>query len=142
MTGDRSIAVTLENRLMSHGIYVLEADWNDPDSETERGDGRSIDTDPGPRDGHELRLEYEVVTDVPQVTSDEVGTVVRTVLEIADERGWSPGRLEITSRRTDGSFRGRWHVEREWFDGLHAEYSEGEFSRRVLETVTTGSIDE
>ncbi len=69
MTGDPPIAVTLENRLMSHGIYVLEVEWDEPSSETD------------------FHLTYEVVTDAPRVTSDEVGTVVRTVLAIADERG-------------------------------------------------------
>ncbi|TYT61840.1 hypothetical protein [Natrialba swarupiae] len=124
MTGDPPIAVTLENRLMSHGIYVLEVEWDEPSSETD------------------FHLTYEVVTDAPRVTSDEVGTVVRTVLAIADERGWSPGHLEATSRGTDGSLRGRWRVERDWFDDLHAELTESEFSRRILETVTTGSVDE
>ncbi|RQG90581.1 hypothetical protein [Natrarchaeobius chitinivorans] len=141
MSDDRPIGVSLENRLMSDGIYVLSIEWGDDPGGGER-DGSSRSDAVGARDGVRMSLEYEVVSDAPRVTSDEVGTVVRTVLAIADEREWSPGRLSVTSRTTGGDVRGRWHVERAWFDGLSAELSEHEFSRRVLETVTAGSDEE
>ncbi|MFP8954338.1 hypothetical protein ACLI4Z_15425 [Natrialbaceae archaeon A-arb3/5] len=114
MSDANPIGVALENRLMSHGIYLLEFDHDE--------DGLSI--------------EYEVVSPASTVTSDEVGTVVRTLLAVADEREWEPGRVEATSSTTDGTVRGRWHVEREWFDRLSDELTEVEFSQRVLETVT------
>ncbi|SDQ61562.1 hypothetical protein [Natronobacterium texcoconense] len=124
MTDERPVSVALENRLMSHGIYV-----NDCSPE---GDDASVD------DGTDLELEYETVAEAPVVTSDEVGAVVRTLLAVAEERNWTPGRLEATSLSTDGEVRGRWHVEAAWFDRLSADLSEVEFSQRVLETVSTG----
>lgn len=129
MSDERPVAVSLENRLMSHGIYVtecrrLETDGAQPDDTSES-------------DRPAFYLEYETVADAPVVTSEEVGAVVRTVLAVAEERGWTPGRLEATSLTTDGDHRGRWHVEADWFDQLGIGLSEIEFSERVLETVTT-----
>ncbi|AEH37128.1 hypothetical protein [Halopiger xanaduensis] len=125
---ERPVGVALENRLMSHGIYVNEverlADEHEPDGEPIAAG-----------DGTDVRLEYETIAEVDVVTSDEVGAVVRTLLEIADEREWTPGQLEVTSLTTDGDLRGRWHVEGEWFDRLGDDLSELEFSERVLETI-------
>ncbi|OLZ41011.1 hypothetical protein A6E15_08410 [Natrinema saccharevitans] len=123
-TAAHPVSVTLENRLMSHGYYVTSFDWRD-------GDGEET----APVDGVGIDLEYEAVSDVPAVTRDEVGAVLRTLLSIGEERSWTPGRLEVTSVRTDGTVRGRWHVEREWFDRLGADLSQVEFSQLVLETV-------
>lgn len=108
------LEVTLENRLMGQGIYV---------NSLERTDDRT-------------RLEYEMVHDVPGVTTHEVSTVVRIVLTVAEEREWEPGTLEAVSRSTDGDRRGTWRVEREWFDQLGDELSELEFSDLVLDTIT------
>ncbi|ELY63976.1 hypothetical protein [Natrinema versiforme] len=121
-TGERSVAVTLENRLMSHGLYLTSFAWLD-------------DTEPPGEDGAGIELEYEAVSEVPAVTSDEVGAVLRTLLTIGDEREWTPGRLEVTSLTTDGDVRGWWYVEREWFDRLGKDLSQLEFSQRVLDTV-------
>ncbi len=118
------VSVTLENRLMSHGYYVTSFDWRD-------GDG----ADATPADGVGIALEYEAVSDAPAVTRDEVGAVLRTLLSIGEERSWTPGRLEATSFGTDGTVRGRWHVEREWFDRLGTDLSQVEFSQLVLGTV-------
>lgn len=126
---ERPVGVALENRLMSHGIYVSEVERLA--DETGEPDGEPIDA----RDGTDVRLEYETIAEVDVVTSDEVGAVVRTLLEIADEREWTPGRLEVASLTTDGDLRGRWHVEGEWFDRLGDDLSELEFSERVLETI-------
>ncbi|MBZ6496536.1 hypothetical protein [Natrinema longum] len=120
--GERPVAVTLENRLMSHGIYVTSVAWMDG-------------TEPPGEDGVGIELEYEVVSEAAAVTDDEVGAVLRTLLTIGDEREWTPGRLEVTSLTTDGDVRGWWYVEREWFDGLGEELSELEFSQRVLSTI-------
>ncbi|QCS42681.1 hypothetical protein [Natrinema versiforme] len=121
-TGERSVAVTLENRLMSHGLYLTSFAWLD-------------DTEPPGEDGAGIELEYEAVSEAPAVTNDEVGAVLRTLLTIGDEREWTPGRLEVTSLTTDGDVRGWWYVEREWFDRLGDELSQLEFSQRVLNTV-------
>ncbi|AFZ74708.1 hypothetical protein [Natronobacterium gregoryi] len=122
MTDESPVSVAVENRLMSHGIYVIECRHNSGGPVT---------------DGTDLELEYETVADAPVVTSDEVGAVVRTLLAVADERDWTPGRLEATSLSIDGEVRGSWHVEASWFDRLPDDLSEGEFSQRVLETVST-----
>ncbi|MHC3438738.1 hypothetical protein ACYJ1Y_11730 [Natrialbaceae archaeon A-gly3] len=114
MAEQRPLSVTLENRLMGQGIYVT--DW-------ERTEGA-------------IELEYETVASTETVTSDEVGQVLRTLLAAVDERGgWTPRRLEATSRTTDGMVRGTWHVEAAWFEALHDRIDEVAFSRRVLSTV-------
>ncbi|WP_226479062.1 hypothetical protein [Natrinema amylolyticum] len=120
--GERSVAVTLENRLMSHGLYVTDVRW-------------MAETEPPGDDGAGIELEYEAVSEAPAVTSDEVGAVLRTLLTIGDEREWTPGRLEVTSLTTDGDVRGWWYVEREWFERLGSDLSQVEFSERVLSTV-------
>ncbi|WIV67512.1 hypothetical protein [Natrialbaceae archaeon AArc-T1-2] len=114
MTEQRPLDVALENRLMGKGIYLSE--WAHED-ET-------------------VTLEYETVAAPSSVTSHEVGTVVRTLLECADERDtWSPVTLEATSLTTDGEVRGTWRVEADWFRRLGDDLTEVEFSRRVLESV-------
>ncbi|RQG96256.1 hypothetical protein [Natrarchaeobius oligotrophus] len=144
MADDHPVSVALENRLMSHGIYLTEfgqiAAEDDGTASGEGGDAASDETEGERRtERTPAALEYEVVSEAETVTSAEVGAVVRTVLAISDEREWNPGRLEVTSRTTDGAVRGRWHVEREWFERLPADLTDVEFSRRVLETVTLDS---
>lgn len=135
MTDHRPVGVALENRLMSHGIYVNDVRRlsSESDEPTDRGGGLP--------DGAGFALEYETVSESPGIDSEEVGAVVRTLLDIANEREWTPGRLEATSFTTDGERRGRWHVEREWFDALGLEYDDLEFSRRVLDTRRTDEGD-
>ncbi|RZH69389.1 hypothetical protein [Natrinema altunense] len=120
---ERPVAVTLENRLMSHGLYLTAFRWLN-------------DHEPPGADGAGIELEYEVVSEAPVVTSTEVGAVLRTLVTIGDEREWTPGRLEVTSLTTDGDVRGWWYVEREWFRELGSELTQLEFSQRVLTTVT------
>ncbi|QRV15136.1 hypothetical protein JMJ58_19865 [Haloterrigena salifodinae] len=133
MTDERPLDVALENRLMGQGIYVTDCEYRPPDSEVTDGSD-SFDEGATPPDGTGLALEYETVSETAGIESGEVGVVVRTLLDVAAEREWSPGRLEATSLTTDGDVRGRWHVEREWFDGLGIELDDLEFSQRVLET--------
>lgn len=121
-TDDRPVAIPLENRLMGHGIYLTSFAWMD-------------DGPPPAEDGAGIELEYEVVTETSGITREEVGTVVRTLLAIGDERSWTPGRLEVTSLTTDGDVRGWWYVEREWFEQLGSEWSQLEFSQQVLSTI-------
>ena len=157
MTDHHPVGVALENRLMSHGIYVTDVRRIPPeaaDAETEAEAGSAsdatADTEPSetdaepetPPDGTGIALEYERVSEASGVDSQEVGAVVRTLLDIANERGWAPGRLEATSVTTEGERRGRWHVERAWFEGLGTELDDIEFSRRVLATRRADDGDE
>lgn len=139
MSDHRPVDVALENRLMGHGIYVaavMRLPTDDGASADESVAERDTDADhESVRDGTGLALEYETIAETDHVDSNEVGVVVRTFLEIADERDWEPGRLEVTSRSTDGDLRGRWHVERAWFDALGTDLDQLEFSQRVLETI-------
>ncbi|AGB39326.1 hypothetical protein [Natronococcus occultus] len=123
MSSDHAVETALENRLMSNGIYVTDVSWPDGGSDE-------------PVDGAAIDLEYETVAEASFVTTDEVSAVVRMLLAVAEERGWTPGRLEATSLSTDGDRRGHWHVEGEWFAGLGVELTETEFSQRVLATVS------
>lgn len=131
MSSTQPVDVALENRLMSNGIYVTAFDWLDDPA----GDSR-------PNDGDGISLAYETVAEAPLVTSREVSAVVRTLLAIAEEREWSPGRLEATSLTTEGDVRGRWHVDREWFDALGTDLSEVEFSQHVLDTIQNTAVEE
>ncbi|OIB56686.1 hypothetical protein [Natrialba sp. SSL1] len=146
MSDERPVAVALENRLMSHGIYVTAFEQGDRDGDgngNEDGNGdANVDEN---QNGHEttgdeqpapIVLEYETVSEAPGVTSNEVGAVLRSLLAVAEEREWQPGRLEATSLTTDGDRRGSWHVEAAWFEGLSNELSQVEFSQRVLETIS------
>lgn len=151
MTDARPVGLALENRLMSHGIYVTEwtllpagdgaAGDDTATAEREAVVDHGADAD-GLRDGTGLALEYETVAETPGVGSEEVGAVVRALLAIGDERDWVPGRVEATSMTTDGTVRGHWHVERAWFDGLGVEFDDLEFSQRVLGTRRAGDPDE
>ncbi len=114
MDSEHPIGTTLENRLMSQGVYVTRF---------ESTNDRTI-------------LEYEMVHDEPGVTTHEVSVVVRTVLTLAEERPeWDPGRLEVTAFSTAETRRGTWYVEESWFDGLDEEIDELEFSQHVLDSI-------
>ena len=131
MNDDRPLSETLENRLMGQGIY-LES-WDRTPGSREDGAGATP----------VVSLEYETVATAPSVTSDEVGTVVRILLAAVEERdGWETATLEATSYATDGTVRGCWRVEREWFRRLHDDLTEVEFSQRVLETIRTDRPEE
>lgn len=136
MSDARPIEVTLENRLMGQGIYVDEVTRLSRAPNEEGADTDDVS------DGTGLSIAYETVSQSKRIDSDEVGTVVRTVLDIAAEREWTPGRLEATSRSTTGDIRGRWHVEAEWFDDLGLTVDDLEFSERVLETRDHDSVTE
>ena len=135
MSNSHPVGLALENRLMSDGIYLT--DWRRLSSDEDESGGSDT---AGPTDGDEtlpdgtgFAIEYERVADTQGVDQAEVGAVVRALLAIANERDWQPGRLEATSLTTDGDIRGRWHVERAWFEELGLELDDLEFSRRVLE---------
>ncbi|ELZ01108.1 hypothetical protein C482_07906 [Natrialba chahannaoensis JCM 10990] len=151
MSDERPVAVALENRLMSHGIYVTAFEQGDGDKSENESESESEATDQtasttethtekdatsGDEQSAPIVLEYETVSEAPGVTSNEVGAVLRTLLAVAEEREWQPGRLEVTSLTTDGDRRGSWHVEAAWFENLSNELSQVAFSQRVLETIS------
>ena len=135
MSDEHPIGVALENRLMSDGIYVTSVMWLDEGT----GHGDELDVR-RPPDGAGLAVEYETVAETATVTSQEVSAVVRTLLSIADEREWTPGRVEATA--VDDDRRGEWYVDEAWFAGLDTALSELEFSDRVLGTRRTITTDE
>lgn len=119
-TDDGSLRETLENRLMGQGLYVTA--WD--------------------REDDVVDLEYEVVDASSTVTSEEVGTVCRTLVTVADERpDWSPVTVHATSTTTDGVVRGTWRVEADWLRRLGDELTEVAFSRRVLDSIDVDSED-
>ncbi|WP_255191529.1 hypothetical protein [Natronobeatus ordinarius] len=121
MAEEHPFDVALENRLMGKGIYLTR--WE--------------------QEGDVVDCAYETVAEVPAVTSHEVGVVVRTLLEVADEHeAWTPITLEATSTTTDGTVRGEWRVEADWFRRLYDDLSELEFSELVLSSVENRSARE
>ncbi len=139
MSTERPVSVTLENRLMSQGYYV---------ERFERLAGRGQDdgtaTEPdSAADETPVILEYETVSPLSVVTPDEVGTIIRTILQIADEREtWQPPTIEATSLTTDGDIRGTWYVKTDWFSGLADELSEHDFSALVIDSIHNSCLDE
>lgn len=108
----------IENRLMSHGVYV-----------------ESIDPT-----GSALRIEYETVAPGEGVPHQQIGSVVNVFREHVGE-GWTITDIEATVTDPDGTTRGRWRMDADWLEELEAgELTEVEFSERVLETVDE-SID-
>lgn len=66
----------------------------------------------------------------------EMGRVLNTFVELAEDGRWEPARVEATVVRADEDVQGSWHAEPDWFEAL-LEYriSETEFSARVLDTL-------
>ena len=103
----------IENRLVSHGLYVTELD-------------------PGDR----LDVTYETVhaggTGVPD---RDIGRLIN-VLRAFREEGWEPTDVHAVVTDLDGTRLGTWHADAEWFRELGRDaITETEFSQRVLETV-------
>ncbi len=139
MSTERPVPVTLENRLMSNGYYVerferLSADGQDG--------GKAPKPESTTDETAVFALEYETVSPLSVVTPDEVGTIIRTILQIADEREtWQPPTIEATSLTTDGDMRGTWYVKEEWLSGLAADLSEHDFSALVIDTIHNSCLD-
>lgn len=113
---DETLATRLENRLMSHGIYVTEFEATE--------------------DGY--ALEYEsLYADEGVIPHREVGRVINVVLDLHDD-DWTGVDIEAVVTDLDGDPQGSWHVERAWLEALNAgELSETDFSARVIETLTS-----
>jgi hypothetical protein len=111
MTDD--LAERLENRLMSHGVYVTDLD---------HGEDR-------------LEVTYETVHAEDSVPHTDIGRVINLLREFrADD--WDPVPVHGTATDLEGEELGSWRAEVEWFHDLAAEeITETEFSQRVLATI-------
>jgi hypothetical protein len=83
-----------------------------------------------------VQLTYMTSFPGEEVAHREMGRVLNTFIDLAEDDDWEPSRLEATVVRTPGDVQGSWHAEPEWFEGLLSyRLSETEFSTRVLETL-------
>jgi len=103
----------IENRLVSHGIYV-----------TDLGRGENA-----------VAITYETVHGTDGVPDRDIGRIVNVFRDFRGE-GWEPVDVRGVATDLDGEQLGSWHAEAAWFRDLAAdEITETEFSQRVLETV-------
>ena len=122
----------LEQRLMSHGVYVTDLDASEGT----------------------LRIEYETATPGDGVPHREVGRVLNRLLEAYDD-GWDatdvrgvvsdiddgeategPRTSEDERSESAGTVRGTWRADGDWLVA-HAndDISDVELSQRVLDTI-------
>jgi hypothetical protein len=103
----------LEQRLMSHGVYV---------------------TDLETRDGT-LRIAYETATPGSGVPHQEVGRVLNRLLE-AHGDGWDPTDVRGVVSGIEGEDRGTWRADRDWLVGHErGDLSDVDLSQKVLDTI-------
>lgn len=114
---DHDIATKVENRLMSHGVYI------DVFEETDSGG---------------VYLEYEsLYAEEGVIPHREVGRVINVFLDLHDD-DWTGADIEAVVTDSAGEPAGSWSVEQEWVAKLNAgELSETDFSARVIETIST-----
>ena len=111
MTDD--LAERIENRLMSHGVYVTDLD---------RGEER-------------LDVTYETIHAEDEVPHADIGRVINLLRELRED-DWDPVPVHGTATDLEGDELGSWRAEAEWFHALAAgEMTETEFSQRVLDTI-------
>jgi hypothetical protein len=103
----------LEQRLMSHGVYVTDLDAVEGT----------------------LRIEYETATPGDGVPHREVGRVLNRLLAAHDD-GWEPTDVRGVVSGIDGDRRGTWRADAEWLVA-HADgdLSDVDLSQRVLDTI-------
>jgi hypothetical protein len=110
---DEEVRERLEQRLMSHGVYVT-----------------NLDTDDGT-----LRIDYESATPGEGVPHREVGRVLNRLLALHDD-GWTPTDVRAAVASIEGEERGTWRADREWLVGhARGEVSDVDLSQRVIETI-------
>lgn len=103
----------LENRLMSHGVYVREVDAGDT-----------------------LDLTYETVAPGEGVPHRDIGRIVNLLREMREQGDWEHTPIRGEASDPEGEYLGTWHVEVEWLEALQEEdLSEVAFSQRVLDTI-------
>jgi len=103
----------IENRLMSHGIYVTDF----------------------ARDADAVEITYETVHGTEGVPHRDIGRVINVLREFRDE-GWEPADVHGVVKNLDGESLGSWRADAAWFHDLAADdITETEFSQRVLDTI-------
>ncbi|RXK46354.1 hypothetical protein [Halorientalis pallida] len=116
MSTPEDIYERIENRLVSHGIYVTDFERGDP-----------------------LEITYETVHagESGTVPDRDIGRLCNVLREFRAE-GWEPVDLRAVVTDLEGERLGSWAAEAAWFRRLgRDEITETEFSQRVLETVET-----
>jgi hypothetical protein len=113
---DEELARLLEDRLMSHGVYV---------------------TDYAKEEGT-LHVRYETADGGEGVPKNEVGRLLNVLLD-AREDGWEPTDVKGWVYDIDADDpRGSWEAREGWMYALEEGYiSETDFSTLVLSTVRT-----
>lgn len=113
MFSDEELHDRLENRLMSHGVYVTDFALDD--------------------DG--LHVKYETAAQGESVPHREVGRVLNVFID-AREEGWDPVDIHGWVTDLDGEERGSWRAEAGWMRALeNGNLSETDFSQLVLTTI-------
>jgi len=113
---DEEFARLLEDRLMSHGVYVTDYT----------------------REEETLHVRYETADGGEGVPKNEVGRLLNVLLD-AREDGWEPTDLKgWVYDIDDDDPRGTWEAREGWIHALEEGYiSETDFSTLVLSTVRT-----
>lgn len=103
----------IEAELRSNGISVERLELGDP-----------------------VALAYLTAFPGREVNHTEMGRVLTTFIDLAEDDRWEPTRLEATVLAAEDDVLGTWHAEADWFEGL-MEYrlTETDFSQRVLDTL-------
>ncbi|WP_137283207.1 hypothetical protein [Halorussus salinisoli] len=110
---DEDLRERLEQRLMSHGVYVTD-----------------LETDDGT-----LRIDYETATPGDGIPHREVGRVLNRLLALCDD-GWDPTDVAGTVSDIDGNRLGTWRADGEWLVAHdRGELSDVDLSQRVLDTI-------
>lgn len=113
MVTDEELHERLEERMMSHGVYVTNFAVNE--------------------DG--LHVKYQTAAQGQSVPHREVGRVLNVLLD-AREDGWDPMTVHGWVTDLEDNERGSWRAKAGWLRALENEnLSETEFSTLVLSTI-------
>jgi hypothetical protein len=118
---DEELAERLENRLMSHGVYVV--DYTESEGQ--------------------LHVAYETVSAGEGIAKSEIGRLLNVLLD-AREDGWEPRDIKAWVYDIDDApvserdHRGTWEAREGWIHAMEKGYiNEKDFSALVISTVTT-----
>ncbi|WP_128477915.1 hypothetical protein [Halorussus pelagicus] len=110
---DSDLRERLEQRLMSHGVYVTD-----------------LTTDEGT-----LRIEYETASPGDGVPHREVGRVLNRLLALHEE-GWDPLDVRADVSSIEEEPRGTWRADAEWLTAhARGDLSDVDLSQRVIDTI-------
>ncbi|NHN58239.1 MULTISPECIES: hypothetical protein [Halorussus] len=111
---DAELRERLEQRLMSHGVYVTDL----------------------ATDGGTLHIGYETAAPGDGVPHREVGRVLNRLLDLQAEEEWEPTDVRGSVTDLDGNRRGTWRADEEWLIAHdRGDVSDVELSQRVLDTI-------